>query len=317
MRLATIVSLSASAVLGIGALFVAKVWLPNASGPSKATASAPAVTLTPVVAAKDAIPFGHKLEAKDLMLVRMPAEAAPAGAYHSIDEVLSLNAGAGGDKGGAVTLAALAPKEPVLPSKVAGGADRASLSAVIAPGMRAYTIKVNETYGGGGHILPGDRVDVLMAKEAGGGGVVEGTNAKLMVGYVILQDVRVLGMDLNEDPASTDKSLPKTATLEVSVKDAAKLSVAGETGILSLALRRIGSAELQPVGPVRMAEIGPFGSDVAPVPTVRRTGGVRKTAARKSAAGTGAALAGSSLTIVQGDKSSSVSVPADRSGAAW
>lgn len=314
MRLATIVSLSASAVLGIGALFVAKVWLPNASGPSKAAASAPAVALTPVVAAKDAIPFGHKLEAKDLMLVRMPAEAAPAGAYHTIEEVLALNAGAGGDKGGAVTLAALAPKEPILPSKVAGGADRASLSAVIAPGMRAYTIKVNETYGGGGHILPGDRVDVLLAKEAGGGSVVEGPNAKLMVGYVILQDVRVLGMDLNEDPASTDKALPKTATLEVSVKDAAKLSVAGETGILSLALRRIGSADVEPVGPVRTAQIGPFGSDVAPDGAVRRALAPRRSARRPTAK---PAAAGSTLTIVQGDKSSSVSVPADRTGAAW
>lgn len=315
MRLATIVSLSASAVLGVGALFVAKVWLPAASGPSKAVASAPAVTLTPVVAAKDAIPFGHKLEAKDLVLVRMPAEAAPAGAYHSIEEVLALNAGGaggtGGDKGGAVTLVALSPKEPVLPSKVAGGADRASMSAIIAPGMRAYTIKVNETYGGGGHILPGDRVDVILAKEAAGGSVVEGPNAKLMVGYVILQDVRVLGMDLNEDPASTDKSLPKTATLEVSVKDAAKLSVAGETGILSLALRRVGSAELQPVGPIRLAEIGPYGSDVAPSPAVRRPAGPRR-APRKAPA-----AAGSTLTIVQGDKSSAVSVPADRSGAAW
>jgi pilus assembly protein CpaB len=316
MRLATIVSLSASAVLGIGALFVAKVWLPAASGPSKASASAPSIALTPVVAAKDAIPFGHKLEAKDLVLVRMPAEAAPAGAYHSIDEVLSLNSGVSGSKGGAVTLAALAPKELVLPSKVAGGADRASLSAIIAPGMRAYTIKVNDTYGGGGHILPGDRVDVVMVKEVGGGSVVEGVNAKSMAAYVILQDVRVLGMDLNADPASTDKALPKTATLEVSVKDAEKLSVAGETGILSLALRRIGSADTEPVAPIRTADIGASGgaSGGAPAAAPVRKAGVRKAAARKSGS---AAPAGSSLIIVQGDKSSSVSVPADRTGAAW
>jgi pilus assembly protein CpaB len=311
MRLATIVSLSASAVLGVGALFVAKVWLPAASGPAKAVASAPAIALTPVVAAKDAIPFGHKLEAKDLVLVRMPAEAAPAGAYHSIEEVLGLNRGEG--KEGAVTLAALSPKEPLLPSKVLGGADRASLSAVIAPGMRAYTIKVNDTYGGGGHILPGDRVDVVMVKEAAGGSVVEGGNAKLYVGYVILQDVRVLGMDLNADPASTDKALPKTATLEVSVKDAEKLSVAGETGILSLALRRIGSADVEPVGAVRTAEIGPFGSDVAPDRAVRRALAPRKPTRKPGPA----PVSGSTLTITQGDKSTSMSVPADRSGAAW
>lgn len=314
MRLATIVSLSASAVLGVGALFVAKVWLPNASGPAKATAAAaPSIALTPVVAAKDAIPFGHKLEEKDLMLVRMPADAAPAGAFHTIEEVLRLDAGPGG--AGAVTLTDFSPKEPILPSKVSGGANRASLSAVIAPGMRAYTIKVNDTYGGGGHILPGDRVDVLLAKEAAGGSVVEGGNAKLYVGYVILQDVRVLGMDLNADPASVDKALPKTATLEVSVKDAAKLSVAGETGILSLALRRIGSADIQPVGAIRTAEIGPFGSDVAPDRAVRRAFTARKPARKPS--GPAAPPPGSSLIITQGGSRSTVSVPADRSGAAW
>ncbi len=304
MRLATIVSLSASAVLGVGALFVAKVWLPANSGPARAVA-APQIALTPVVAAKGDIPFGTKLEAKDLILVRMPADAAPQGAFNSIDQVTSL------DGGKAVTLAAFSPKEPILPSKVSGGANRASMSAIIAPGMRAYTIKVNDTYGGGGHILPGDRVDVVMVKELGGAYVAEGTNAKSMAAYVILQDVRVLGMDLNADPASTDKALPKTATLEVSVKDAEKLSVAGETGILSLALRRIGSAETDPVAGVRSSDIGAFGAALEPAPT-RRAGPRRPT--RKTGP---AAPAGSSLTITQGDKSSSMSVPADRSGAAW
>jgi pilus assembly protein CpaB len=304
MRLATIVSLSASAVLGVGALFVAKVWLPANSGPSKAVAAAPAIALTPVVAAKGDIPFGTKLEAKDLVLVRMPADAAPQGAFHSIDEVIGL------DKGAPVTLAAFTPKEPILPSKVSGGANRASLSAVIAPGMRAYTIKVNDTYGGGGHILPGDRVDVVMAKESTGGYVPEGSNAKAMVAYVILQDVRVLGMDLNADPASTDKALPKTATLEVSVKDAEKLSVAGETGILSLALRRIGSAETETVAGFRSTDIGAFGAAAAPGPA-------RRPGPRRVAKAGPPVVSGSSLTITQGATRSVVSVPADRSGAAW
>lgn len=305
MRLATIVSLSASAVLGVGALFVAKVWLPANSGPSKATAAAPAIALTPVVAAKAAIAFGHRLEAKDLVLVRMPADAAPVGAFNSIDQVLGLDGHA------PVTLAAFTPKEPILPSKVSGGANRASLSAVIAPGMRAYTIKVNDTYGGGGHILPGDRVDVLMAKEAAGGSGVEGSAPKLMIGYVILQDVRVLGMDLNADPASTDKALPKTATLEVAVLDAEKLSVAGETGILSLALRRNGSAETEPVGPIKSGNLGPF-MLVGDAPAPARRAGPRKPRTTGPAP-----VSGSSLIITQGDKRTTLSVPADRSGAAW
>ena len=47
---------------------------------------------------------------------------------------------------------------------------------------------------------------------------------------VVLQNVRVLGMDLNANPTSTQPAVASTATLEVGVLDAEKLALAGQTG---------------------------------------------------------------------------------------
>jgi pilus assembly protein CpaB len=308
MRVATIASLGASALLGLGALFVAKVWLPNSShGATRAAAGEmPAPTLTPVVAAAGAVPFGQKLEAKNLTVIQMPAGAVPEGAYHSIQQVVGL------DGGGPVTLTALVNHEPILPTKVSGGGAKPSVAATISPGMRAYTIKVNDVAGGGGHVLPGDRVDVLLVQEISDKGAVEGASAtKLFISTLVLQNVRVLGMDLIADPASTEKFPPKTATLEVGVLDAGKLAAAGEAGILSLSLRRSGATDVTEVRPMTLPEMLRSdrwaGVSPATAPPVRRQ--VRRTPWAPSTA-----PATRGLVVTQGDKRETVSVPSERFG---
>jgi pilus assembly protein CpaB len=246
MRLATIISLGASAVLGIGALVVARVWLPSPEKEAKNLA------MTPVVVASRPIAFGTKLDAKNLAVVSLPADGAPIGAYRTIDDIIKLDGGA------PVALVAMSPREAVLPSKLSGAGARASVAAMITPGMRAYTIKVTDVAGGGGHVLPGDRVDVLLARNIPGGG------EQAVEADVVLQNVRVLGINLNADQTSTDKAAPKTATLEVTVGDAGRLSVASEIGTLSLALRRTGSSELVPVSVIRIGS--PSISRAAPPP---------------------------------------------------
>ena len=69
----------------------------------------------------------------------------------------------------------------------------------------------------------------------------------------MIQNVRVLGMDLNADLASNKPATPNTATLEVSVPDAQKLAVASDLGKLSLALRKTGAAEVAQTAPMRAA----------------------------------------------------------------
>jgi pilus assembly protein CpaB len=247
MRMATIVSLGASAALGLAALIVAKTMAPHPTAAAAATPRIQEQPGVPVVVAAHAITYGAKLQAGDLEVVNLPAKAVPEGAYATVQAVI-------GQEGGApVALMALGPHEPVLASKLSGPGVRATIAATIAPGMRAYTIGVNEVAGGGGHVLPGDRVDVLLARTITGGPEDQGKRVRA---DVVIQNVRVLGMDLDANPTDDKPFTAKTATLEVSVEDAQKLALAAETGTLSLALRRPGSVEITPTRAMQAGDLG-------------------------------------------------------------
>jgi pilus assembly protein CpaB len=248
MRLVTIGSLGASAALGLGALVVAKVLLPAAA--SNQVQAAPIIispmadAVSVVVAASD-IPFGRKLEAGDLKVIKLPRNAAPADAFNSVDAVLAQ------DHGGApVALTPMVARETLLPAKISGPGARKSVAAEIAPGMRAYAIAVTDVTSVGGHALPGDRVDVVLMRNTSSDDA-----KKVLRSEVVLQNARLLGMGLNADPTSTKSESANTATLEVSVRDAQKLAIAADLGALSLALRPNGAAEIAPVGSVALVDV--------------------------------------------------------------
>ena len=241
MRVVTIVSLGASAVLGLAALFVAKAVLPNA-GHSKTPimAQQPAAGV-PVVVAKGDLKFGDRLDAGKVTILHVPANAVPTGAFTTVEQVLAA------DNGGApVALTQIAAKELLLPSKLSGPGARPSVAVEIADGFRAYTIKVSDVTGVGGHALPGDRVDVVLTRDLTPDGATRN-----YISEVVIQNLRVLGVDLNADLVANKPATPSTATLEGSVQDAQKLAVAADLGKLSLALRKTGAAELTPTAPMR------------------------------------------------------------------
>lgn len=244
MRLVTIVSLAASAVLGLGALFVAKIALPSAAQARAPLAVAPAPVGSPMVVASRAIKYGEKLEAGALTVIKVPANAIPEGAFSDVNQVLAADHG-----GPPVALTPLAAHEAVLGAKLSGPGARPSVAAEVAEGMRAYTIKVSDVTGVGGHALPGDHVDVVLMRDL----TPQGPE-RTYISYVVLQNVRVLGIDLNADLTSEKAATPNTATLEVSVEDSQKLSVASTLGTLSLALRRTGEAQAAAAKPLRTAD---------------------------------------------------------------
>ena len=300
MRVGTIVSLAASAALGIGALVVARMSLPTHTA-SAALHPEPVQVGVPVVLAATPIPYGSKLEAKELMVARLPANAAPIGSFTTVDQVLKQDAG-----GAPVALIAMGPREPILAAKLSGPGARATLAALIDEGMRAYTIGVTEVAGGGGHVMPGDRVDVVLTRDIGGQTTMDGAHGAKLVSQVVIQNVRVLGMDLNVDPASTHPAVAHTATLEVSVEDAERLSLAAQAGNMSLALRRSGSAEIAPVRPMLTGDLG--GGVPAPAGPGRGRARARGPSRHSSA---------SAIVVVHGDHRDSVDVPVDgfRAGA--
>lgn len=314
MRTSAVVSLGASAVLGLGALIVARIWLPQPGHAPSAIGSAQPQNTRPVVVASGAIPYGAKLDASRLTVEQLPPQDVPQGAYSTTAQILSQPGGA------PIALTPISAREPLLPSDLSGGGARPTVAAAIDEGMRAYTIGVSDVSGVGGHVLPGDRVDVVLTRTIpviARTGQPTCADCKFIRADVVLQDVRVLGLDLNADPASTQAAVAHTATLEVTVQDAQKLAVAAQAGSLSLALRRTGSAELSPVRPINVSDLQSVGPH-AP-------GGLldddnRLTAAdRRRVAGLLSdrrmLIRTRSVVVVHGDAATSVQVPAERYGA--
>jgi len=129
-----------------------------------------------------------------------------------------------------------------------------------------------------------------------------------MISDVVVQDVRLLGVNLNTDPTSTAAAAaadPRTATLEVSLRDAQKLAVAAGVGTLSLALRRAGAVELAPTRQVQTADL----SSEGPRPATATLARIER---HRLPVGPGR----SAVTIVQGEHDTSVSVPVDARGGA-
>jgi pilus assembly protein CpaB len=302
------VSLGASALLGLGALVVAKVWLPQNHPAAAVKAVDPAADTAPVVVASGDIPYGTKLDASKLLVERLPVASIPRGAYSDPKQLLSE---AGGPP---IVLVPISARELLLPTKLSGAGARPTVAAVVSEGMRAYTIGVTDVGGVGGHALPGDHVDVVLTRDLNEiTPDPDGKGGKRLVSNVVLQDIRVLGMDLNADPTSTTAAVAHTATLEVSVTDAEKLATAAQAGSISLALRRTGNAEVAPVRAIAVSDLGPTGRSKFP-----GDAHLMAVSRRKPVGPIGPPIlirTTHSIVVVHGDASSAVEVPAERYGA--
>jgi pilus assembly protein CpaB len=233
MRASTVVMIAFAVVFGLLAVFIAQAWLNNQADlrAKNFDANKPAAMATQtIVVAKQPLRFGTQLDRAMLEEVPWPSQALPAGAFAKIDELMR-----GGNR---VVLAAIEPNEPVLALKVTGAGQRATLSALVGPGMKAVTIRVNDVEGVGGFVLPGDRVDVTLTRQ------IDKTSA---TSEVVLQNARVLAIDQTADERAIKAAVAKSVTLEVDTVDAQKLSLASSVGSLSLMLRKAGdTAEARP-----------------------------------------------------------------------
>jgi pilus assembly protein CpaB len=231
VRSSTIVMIGLAALFGLLAVFVAQSWLSNQAERMKTQEAKPqqVPTQTIVVASKP-LRFGMQLQKEYLREIEWPKGALPNGAFDKIDAVLR--------EGKRVVLAPIEVNEPVLAVKITGPGQRATLSALVAPGMKAVTIRVNDVGGVGGFVLPGDRVDVVMTRQIDKGAAST---------EVVLQNARVLAIDQLADTRSDKPSIAKAVTLEVDTRDAQKVWLAASVGNLSLLLRKAGEvAEEKP-----------------------------------------------------------------------
>jgi pilus assembly protein CpaB len=211
-------------VFGLLAVFIAQAWLNNqAAMHAKNDQVQPAQATRTVVVAREPLRYGAELNAGMLAEVPWAAESLPAGSFAKISELL-----AGGRR---VVLAAIEPNEPVLALKVTGNGQRATLSSLVGPGMKAVAIRVSDIEGVGGFVLPGDHVDVVLTRNKSGSSPTS---------EVVLQNARVLAVDQLADERATKAAVAKSVTLELDTFDSQKIGLAASVGSLSLLLRKAG-----------------------------------------------------------------------------
>lgn len=289
MRSRAVIMLFLALVLGGLSVFVARQWIQSKS--QVRVADQPGLELTTLVVARVPLFFGNKITPENLLEVQWPKANVPPGAFASIADMLK-------DGQNRVALQTIEAQEPVLGQKVSGLGGRATLSSVIADGMRALTIRVNDVYGVAGFVLPGDRVDILITREQ---------EQEHPITDILLQNVKVLGID---QEASDKKDQPKVAravTLEVMPEQAQKLTLGATVGTLSLALRNLANVDPAALRTITLRDLsaGEVIKDTQPVVAVA--------APRKSSTG---GSGGASVRIVRGMAASVVPVRPDAGGGA-
>ncbi|WFP62784.1 Flp pilus assembly protein CpaB [Mesorhizobium sp. WSM4904] len=236
-------------VFGVLAVVLANMWLANQRS---AMAKPGDVARDTVVVAAVPLKFGDSLSADKLREIAWPAGAVPSGAFKTTKELLA------GD-GTKQALQAIGVNEPVLATKITGPGQRATLSAVLAEGMKAVSIRVNDVLGVAGFVFPGDRVDILLTRTVRGD---QGADRSFV--DVLLQSVKVLAVDQVADESKENPQVVKAVTVEVSTKDAQKLTLAAGAGQLSLALRQTAANKGETTERVTLADLtGDTPDDVA------------------------------------------------------
>ncbi|HXY11171.1 MAG TPA: Flp pilus assembly protein CpaB [Terriglobales bacterium] len=173
-----------------------------------------------VFVAADDLQVGTKIEDKDIKYAHFPSDVLPVGVFHRRDKLI-----------GRGVIQPISKDELILTNKLAGENAGYGLPALIPPGMRAVSVRVNDTSSVSGFVLPGTRVDVLLTGEPQGSTQTQTTT--------VLENVMVLanGPRLERAPNGGEAVATSVITLLVSPDDAQKLTLATNQGRIQLALR--------------------------------------------------------------------------------
>lgn len=175
-----------------------------------------------VVAAVD-IELGSKINPQMLTTLDWPTRSVPEGAFTDIKALEER-----------VVKVGLMRGEAVLERKLAPAGTKGGLSAVIAQGKRAMTVRVNDVVGVAGFALPGNYVDVMVNTQHD---QAQSSGSSNQVSMTVLEQVLVLAVAQESSRDDTKPKVVSAVTLELTPEDAEKLDLARSVGTLSLVLR--------------------------------------------------------------------------------
>lgn len=223
-----IMALAFSALFGLVAILVFQQILKNRLGEASHTGQ------TQIVYAATKIPAGTTIAPQHLKRVYQEAQSIPEGSFVNLQDAV-----------GRIPLLDVEPNV-VITTKNTSAADKAG-ALPLKPGMRAFSIRVDEASSVSGFAQPGSYVDV-------GAVLSPGPNSK-PVSKVLVQDLRVLAYGRETQARTEGQRSGGTVTVEVTPAQASMLALAMREGPLYLILRHPADKEKNPVQSVVMNEM--------------------------------------------------------------
>ena len=264
MNARNIILIIVAVLIVSGTAFLAKNWLSAQRAPVQQAAPAKEEPKIQVLVAETDMPTGTFLKEINFRWQSWPDNQIPPN-YLLKGEYDPKNLE------GSVLRRTLAAGEPLTRGRFVSPGERGFLSAVLKPGFRAISMRVNATSSIAGLVFPGDRVDLILThgieiKYLNDEGKAEQSETR-NVSETIHSNVRILAIDQTLESQTNAPQVGKNVTFEVTPKQAEMLAVSDEIGKISLSLRSLAKdeAELQ-----RLAESGedPDTGDPFKEPTV-------------------------------------------------
>ncbi len=205
-----------------------------------------------VLVAADDLQVGTKIDDKDIRFVRFSSGDLPSGVFHLKNKVV-----------GRGVVLPISKGEFILTNKLAGENAGSGLPALIPPGMRAVSVRVNDTTSVSGFVQPGTRVDVMLT------GNPQGSNEQQTT--TVLENVAVIatGTRLERNAAGEPQSAP-VVTLLLSPDDAERITLASSQGHIQLSLRNPLDTKQEDVAAVKSNSLYKGSPDPAPAAAPHR-----------------------------------------------
>jgi pilus assembly protein CpaB len=241
MKRARVVVLAIAFTAALGAAWVAKTIM---GGPREVETVEKTVGATDVLVAANNINLGDSVRSDDLKWQQWPAEGVTPGLITREAEP-----DAPSQLSGSVARAPFIAGEPIKEQKLIKISEGGVMAAILPSGMRAISTPIREETAAGGFILPNDRVDVILSHKLKVGQKEE------PVSEAVLRNVRVLAIGQEIENKDGEKvATGKTATLELTPRQAEVLALAQSIGEISLSLRSL--ADTNPNQAETAAKIG-------------------------------------------------------------
>ena len=209
---------------------------------------APVLETVDVYVASENLQYGQQLLKEHVKLVTYPKSSLPEGVYSTEEELFPQ-----GDEKPRRVMRAMEPHEAIMAVKVTKPGEEAGITSQLAPGMRAFALKVDVASGVSGFLRPGDRVDIYWTGQVN----VTGVDNDVRNGVTKLIDtgVRLIAVDQVANGDTTEAIIARTITVAVTPQQVAGLAQAQSTGRLALSLVGAGDESVSDVIEVNQRDL--------------------------------------------------------------